>query len=37
MAARFLILTTESLDPTDSNAKGRIKTIEVEVPGAGRP
>ena len=33
----LFITTTESLDPNDSDARGRIETIQVEVPGAGRP
>jgi sugar lactone lactonase YvrE len=33
----LFITTTESLDPNDSDAKGRIETMEVEVPGAGLP
>jgi hypothetical protein len=33
----LFIATTESLDPTDSNARGRIETVQVDVPGAGLP
>jgi len=33
----LFITTTESLDPSDSKAIGRIETIQVEVPGAGLP
>ena len=33
----LFITTTESLDPSDSNAIGRIEIIQVDVPGAGRP
>ncbi len=33
----LFITTTDSLDPTDSDARGRIETIEVDVPGAGLP
>jgi sugar lactone lactonase YvrE len=33
----LFIPTTESLDPTDSQASGRIETIQVDVPGSGLP
>lgn len=33
----LFITTTESLDPSDADAKGRIETLAVAVPGAGRP
>lgn len=33
----LFITTTESLDPGDSEVKGRIETIRVDVPGAGLP
>jgi sugar lactone lactonase YvrE len=33
----LFITTTESLDPSDSNARGGIETIQVDVPGAGLP
>ena len=33
----LLITTTESLDPNDSAARGRIETVQVDVPGAGLP
>jgi sugar lactone lactonase YvrE len=33
----LFIATTESQDPRDTNAKGHIQTLEVEVPGAGQP
>jgi len=33
----LFILTTESLDPSDSKAQGRIETIQIDVPGAGLP
>ncbi len=33
----LFITTTESLNPGDTNAVGRIETIEVDVPGAGLP
>lgn len=33
----LFILTTTVLNPTDSNARGRIETIQVAVPGAGLP
>jgi sugar lactone lactonase YvrE len=33
----LFILTTESLDYSDSEAKGRIETIQVDVAGAGLP
>lgn len=33
----LFIATTESLNPGDAGAKGRIETVLVEVPGAGLP
>lgn len=33
----LFIATTESLDPNDPSARGRIETIQVAVPGAGLP
>lgn len=33
----LFIATTESQDPTDHQARGRIETIQVEVAGAGLP
>jgi sugar lactone lactonase YvrE len=33
----LFIATTESLDPTDRQARGRIETIQVAVAGAGLP
>ena len=33
----LFITTTDSLDPNDTQARGRIETIEVDVPGAGLP
>ncbi len=33
----LFITTTESLDPNDSEARGRIETVQVDVPGAGLP
>jgi sugar lactone lactonase YvrE len=33
----LFIATTESQDPTDRQARGRIETIQVEVAGAGLP
>jgi sugar lactone lactonase YvrE len=33
----LFIGTTESLNPGDREAKGRIETVQVDVPGAGRP
>jgi sugar lactone lactonase YvrE len=33
----LFITTTESLDPSDSSARGRIETIRVDVSGAGLP
>ncbi len=33
----LFITTTESLDPSDDQARGRIETIQVDVPGAGLP
>ncbi len=33
----LFITTTESLDPSESNAVGRIETIQVDVAGAGLP
>lgn len=33
----LFIPTTESLDPSDSKAIGRIETIQVDVPGTGLP
>lgn len=33
----LFILTTQVLNPADSNAKGRIETVQVDVPGAGLP
>ena len=33
----LFIATTESQDPTDHQARGRIETIQVEVAGAGWP
>lgn len=33
----LFIATTESLDPGDTDARGRIETVAVTVPGAGRP
>jgi sugar lactone lactonase YvrE len=33
----LFITTTESLDPSDSKARGRIETIQVDVAGAGLP
>jgi sugar lactone lactonase YvrE len=33
----MFILTTNVLNPADSNAKGRIEIVEVDVPGAGLP
>lgn len=33
----LFILTTTVLNPTDNNARGRIETIQVAVPGAGLP
>lgn len=33
----LFIATTESQDPTDQQARGRIETIQVEVAGAGLP
>lgn len=33
----LFILTTEILNPGDSKARGRIETIQVDVPGAGLP
>ncbi len=33
----LFIATTESLNPADTEAKGRIETIQVDAPGAGLP
>ncbi|MGH2538285.1 MAG: SMP-30/gluconolactonase/LRE family protein [Candidatus Promineifilaceae bacterium] len=33
----LFILTTEALNPADSEARGRIEIVQVEVAGAGRP
>ena len=33
----LFIATTESQDPTDQQARGRIETIQVDVAGAGLP
>jgi sugar lactone lactonase YvrE len=33
----LFIATTESQDPTDRQARGRIETIQVAVAGAGLP
>lgn len=33
----LFIATTESIDPSDADAVGRIETMEVDVPGAGVP
>ena len=33
----LFLATTESLDPTDRTARGRIETIQVDVAGAGLP
>jgi len=33
----LFILTTEILNPWDSNVRGWIETVQVEVPGAGFP
>jgi len=33
----LFIATTESQDPTDRQARGRIETIQVEVAGTGLP
>lgn len=33
----LFITSTESLNPGDSEARGRIETIQVDVPGAGLP
>jgi sugar lactone lactonase YvrE len=33
----LFILTTTVLNPADSNASGRIETVQVDVPGAGLP
>jgi sugar lactone lactonase YvrE len=33
----LFILTTEMLNPGDPNVRGRIETIQVDVPGAGMP
>jgi len=33
----LFITTTESLDPSDSKARGLIETVQVDVPGAGLP
>ncbi len=33
----LFIATTDSLNPTDRQARGRIETIQVDVPGAGLP
>ncbi len=33
----LFIAGTESLDPRDSKARGRIETLQVDVPGAGLP
>jgi sugar lactone lactonase YvrE len=33
----LFILSTESLDPGDDTARGRIETITLDIPGAGLP
>jgi sugar lactone lactonase YvrE len=33
----LFLLSTESLNPQDRQARGRIEAIEVDVPGAGLP
>ncbi len=33
----LFIATTESLDPTEAAARGRIETIQMDVAGAGLP
>jgi sugar lactone lactonase YvrE len=33
----LFIMTTEVLNPADGNARGRIETVRVDAPGAGRP